>query len=253
MKIAFFDSGIGGLTVLKEAIRLLPFHDYIYYADTQNVPYGTKAKDEVRTFIFDAVNFISRLDVSALVLACNTATSVAVADLRSQYRFPIIGMEPAVKPAVVNNKGKNILVLATPLTLREAKLNTLISQLDQGHKIVKMEMGALVNFAEDFDFCSDSVRAYIHQKLSEIDITDFETLVLGCTHFIFFKDIIREFVGQDLDIIDGNIGTINNLKNKLPAPNPHHPEKGQVDFYSSGIKDGSERVHQLMKVMNGLK
>ena len=100
MKIGFFDSGIGGLTVLKEAIKILPNEDYIYYADTVNAPYGTKLRETVRKHIFTAVEFLSTLGVDILVIACNTATSVAANELRSNYFFPIVGMEPAVKPAI---------------------------------------------------------------------------------------------------------------------------------------------------------
>ena len=120
-KIAFLDSGLGGLTVLREAIKILPGEDYIYYADNMNTPYGVKTKEEVKQHIFNAVKFIVTLDAKALVVACNTATSVAIEDLRQQYNFPIIGMEPAIKPAIEKHKntGKRILILATELSLKE--------------------------------------------------------------------------------------------------------------------------------------
>ena len=125
MRIVFFDSGIGGLTVLKRALVAMPNEEYIYYADTRNVPYGVKPKDEVRTYVLNAADFLSRQNIQALVIACNTATSVAINDLRQRFDFPVIGMEPAVKPAIVRNTGKKILVFATSLTLKESKLDTL--------------------------------------------------------------------------------------------------------------------------------
>ena len=100
MKIGFFDSGIGGLTVLSEALKRLPHHDYLYYADTLHAPYGPKPKEEVRGYIFEAIEFLVRKGADIIVIACNTATSIAVNDLREKYQIPIIGMEPAVKPAI---------------------------------------------------------------------------------------------------------------------------------------------------------
>ena len=148
MVIAFFDSGIGGLTVLKHALRELPDYDYLYFADTKNAPYGVKTAEHVKRLVFAAVDFIAKQNVQALVVACNTATSVAITDLRRRYPFRILGMEPAVKPAVITNRGGKILVLATSLTLQAGKLETLIASVDKNNKTVKMEMDALVGFAE---------------------------------------------------------------------------------------------------------
>ena len=123
MAIAVFDSGIGGLSVLSQARQRLPKKDYVYYADTKNVPYGVKSKEEVLGYVNEAAEFLLGLgNIEALVLACNTATSVAAASLRSKYDIPILGMEPAVKPAVTADKVHRILVTATPLTLREEKM-----------------------------------------------------------------------------------------------------------------------------------
>ena len=124
MKIGFFDSGIGGLTVLSEALKRLPNHEYLYYADTVHAPYGPKPKEEVREYVFKAIEFLVNEGAQIIVIACNTATSIAVSELRQKYSIPIIGMEPAVKPAIesVENSTKRVLVTATPLTLKEEKL-----------------------------------------------------------------------------------------------------------------------------------
>ena len=250
MLIAFFDSGIGGLTVLKDAIRELPGHDYIYYADTKNAPYGLKTKEEVSRHVFEAVDFISKHDIQALVVACNTATAAAIADLRHRYRFPILGMEPAVKPAVIKNRGKNILVLATSLTLKAGKLETLIASVDKRNKTVKMEMDALVGFAESWDFNSGKVRKYIQDKLRKLRMAEFETIVLGCTHFIYYKSIIQEAVGGEIAIIDGNLGTVANLKNVLSGLDAQNAKSGgHVLFYSSGVPDDQNREIKLRELL----
>ena len=149
VRIAFFDSGIGGLTVLHQAIKQMPQEDYLYYADTDHVPYGRKTKEEIRQYVQEAVDFIATQDVKALVVACNTATSVAIQSLRARYSFPILGMEPAVKPAVRNAViSKRVLVTATPVTLREQKLQDLLFQVDQNHKTDLLPLPKLVELAE---------------------------------------------------------------------------------------------------------
>ena len=249
MVIAFFDSGIGGLTVLKDAIRELPNYDYIYYADAKNALYGVKTKEYVRKHVLEAVDFIAKHDIQALVIACNTATAVAITDLRHNYQFHIVGMEPAVKPAVSRNRGKNILVLATSLTLKTSKLEALIASVDKNNKIVKMEMDALVGFAESWDFNSGNVKKYIQDKLRKLRAAKFETIVLGCTHFIYYRSIIQEIVGDEIKIIDGNIGTVARLKNVLSVLGVQNDKNGgHVLFYSSGV-NGKNREIKLREVL----
>ena len=126
MKVGIFDSGIGGITVLKTAIERLPQVEYIYYSDNLHVPYGTKPKEEVVGYVKDVVRFLVDEGVDAILIACNTATSVAVNELRRMYDIPIIGMEPAVKLALDDNESGKVLVTATPLSLKEEKYKNLI-------------------------------------------------------------------------------------------------------------------------------
>lgn len=250
MRIAFFDSGIGGLTVLKRALAAMPGENYIYYADTLNVPYGVKPKEEVRAHIFRAVAFLAKQNIHALVIACNTATSLAINDLRSRYDFPIIGMEPAVKPAVIRNTGKKILVFATSLTLRESKLETLIASLDKRTRIERRELDGLVTFAENFAFDTPLVQRYLQEKLSAIPWEHYETIVLGCTHFIYYAELIQALAGKHIDIIDGNEGTVNHLLNTLGQQRPVTPAGGRrVVFYSTDREDPPERVSRLLALL----
>ncbi|MBN1627369.1 MAG: glutamate racemase [Deltaproteobacteria bacterium] len=252
MIIGFFDSGIGGVTVLKRALELTPDAEYIYYADTKNVPYGVKEKHEVMNCVSEAFNFLANKGIGLAVIACNTATSVAVAELRKRYTFPIIGMEPAIKPAITSNSGKRILVLATSLTLRESKLEELISSLDKTQRIRKLALDELVMRAERFDFDSDKVVHYIKNKLSGIDFNEYETIVLGCTHFIYYSKIIQETAGRHISVIDGNEGTARNMlrviKEKISAPDINY-RKGQITFYSSGVEDPPERINKLLAIL----
>ena len=236
MSIAFFDSGIGGITVLHEALKILHSEDYIYFADTLNAPYGTKSRDEVRTLVFNAVDFIVSLGVSAVVVACNTATSVAIEDLRKRYSIPIIGMEPAVKPAVEKTGGtqKRVLVTATPLTLKEEKLKNLIDRIDNEHIVDLLPLPGLVQFAENFEFRSEVVAEYLKHELAAYDLSRYGTIVLGCTHFLFYRNIFKRIIPAGVDIIDGNIGTINHLKKVLDSKGELKRGKGEIKWYCSG-------------------
>ena len=239
MNIGFFDSGIGGLSVLREALMILPNENYIYYADSDNAPYGTKTKEEVKRLTFDAVKFLNEREIKALVIACNTATSAAVRDLRQVYSFPVIGMEPAVKPAVEknNNGGKRVLVLATALTLKEEKFQNLITRFDAEHIVDMLPAPKLVEFAEKHTFYGPEVSDYISKIMPE-NIDQYGTLVLGCTHFPLFMQALEESIPNSIDIIDGNRGTINHLMDILKSNNllNRSDEKGKVTFYKSGVQ-----------------
>lgn len=238
VRIGFFDSGIGGMTVLHQALRFLPNEDYIFYADTLHVPYGEKPKEEVREYIFNAVDFMAKQGIKALVIACNTATSIAVDDLRKKYDFPILGIEPAVKPAVQSCEGnrKKVLVLATNLTLREEKFHNLVKSIDQ-HDIVEcLPLPGLVQFAENFEFREEKVVTYLKEKLSSFDLKQYGTIVLGCTHFPYFEDSIKKIFYNEVDIISGSIGTAKNLKRILEAKNQINDGTGDILFFKSGYK-----------------
>ena len=251
MRIAFFDSGIGGLTVLKQALAALPNEEYLYFADTRNVPYGLKPKDQVQSHILAAAEFLFKQDIQAMVVACNTATSVAISGLRQRYAIPIIGMEPAVKPALAKNKGKKILVLATSLTLRESKLETLITRLDASNRVERRELDNLVTFAEHFAFDTPEVQAYLKSALADIEWSRYETVVLGCTHFIYYRPLLQALAGQHVQLIDGNEGTVNHLVNTVGHLRSAVPASGpRIAFYASGQAESPERVRQLMALLN---
>lgn len=252
MRIGFFDSGIGGLTVLHEALNNLPDEDYIYFADTANVPYGTKPKETVRAHIFEAVEFLAEQEIKALVVACNTATSVAVEDLRKRYSFPIIGMEPAVKPAVEkNSRHKRVLVLATQLTLREAKFKNLVSKVDNEMIVDFLPAPGLVQLAEGFVFDEAGVGPYLRELLGAYDLSQYGTVVLGCTHFVFFRKALQQILPSGIQIIDGNEGTVKHLRTILERGNRLHEGEGNVRFCHSGrwLEDPAtiDRYETLLK------
>lgn len=246
MQIGFFDSGIGGITVLHDALKIMPHEDYIYYADTLNVPYGPKPKSQVKQYVFDAVDFIVKQGVKAVVIACNTATSVAIEELRIKYDIPIIGMEPAVKPAVENNViNRRVLVTATELTLREEKLQNLVNRVDSDHIVDFLPLPGLVQFAERFEFSEEAVLPYLREQLARFDLTQYKTIVLGCTHFPLFKDMFKQLLPAGIDIIDGNMGTVKNLRRILADRNLLNEGSGNIVFYNSGhLVSDKEKLNQ---------
>ncbi|MCR5657444.1 MAG: glutamate racemase [Butyrivibrio sp.] len=217
MRIGIFDSGNGGLSVLHEAYHILPNQEYVYYADTKHVPYGIKTKEEIRDFCDEIVSFLIDKKVDAIVIACNTATAVAAGFLREKYDLPILAMEPAVKPAVERLTGdeKRVLVMATPVTIREEKLENLLKRVDQKHKVDLLEMPGLVTFAENEEYDSDNVKAYLKKRFAGIDGNDYSSIVMGCTHFNYFKPLYKEVLGENITCIDGNNGTIRHLADVL--------------------------------------
>jgi len=258
MKIGFFDSGIGGITVLHEALKMLPHEDYLYYADTSNVPYGPKPKNEVKKYIFDAIEFIISQEVKAIVIACNTATSIAIEDLRAKYKIPIIGMEPAVKPAVEINKNTNkrILVTGTALTLKENKLRHLITRLNNEHIVDLLPLPGLVQFSEKFEFNEEIILPYLKEQLNKYDLNNYETIVLGCTHFSFYKNMFKKLFPSNINIIDGNIGTVRNLERTLKEMNSLDEGNGNITFFNSGFKIEDktklDKYSELFKILDDI-
>lgn len=216
MKIAFFDSGVGGITIFKEALKDIKA-EYFYFADNLNTPYGTKSKEIVKKYVIENINKIMKLDPDIVVVACNTATSVAIEELRNIYSSKcIIGLEPAIKVSADKNiVDKKILVSATTLTIKEEKIKKLIDKLDIRDKVDFVSVDKLVEFAEDLDFESDEVCGYINEKLSEFNLENYSDLVLGCTHFPLFKEVFKKVLPNSIDVIDSSQGVINNIKNKI--------------------------------------
>lgn len=213
MKIAFFDSGIGGLSVLAEALRRFSGAEFLYFADEDHVPYGTKSRAEIVRLSLDAVGFLVAHGADAVVVACNTATSAAISELRGAFSVPVIGMEPAVKLAADSFGARPTLLIATPLTIAGEKLARLMGRLEC--ETWSLPLPRLVEFAQDLEFDSPAVRAYLWEELGKFELKRLGSLVLGCTHFNYFKDILREILPPHVRIIDGIDGTLNRLASEL--------------------------------------
>ncbi len=238
--IGVFDSGLGGISVLKELVSLMSDEDYIYYGDSFYAPYGTKKKEEIVKRCMEICDYFVSREVKAIVIACNTATSAAVNILRDLYKpLPIIGMEPALKLAAENKENNSIVVMATNLTLNEEKFNNLMKKYSNLNNIIKMPCPELVNIVEN-DMLDDTelVNRQICEYFEDIDMKSLDSIVLGCTHFVFFKEYLSKILDKKTNIIDGNNGTARRLKEILENCESIHKKdkdtkKGEIIFLNS--------------------
>ena len=218
-----FDSGLGGISVLRELRALMPSEHFLYFGDSANAPYGTRTLDEVRALTLRNIGMLYDRGIKAAVIACNTATSAAVQALRERFRdIPIIGMEPALKPAALAHPGGTVLVLATPLTLREEKFTHLMEHYRGGVRIVPLACPELVEFVERGELESDALSDYLHVRLDAYR-SEAAAAVLGCTHFPFLRAAIRRVLGEAVALYDGGQGTARQTQRQLALLNLRNP------------------------------
>ena len=232
--IGVFDSGVGGISVLKELTQLLPHENFIFYGDSANAPYGEKPTEEVYALVSKIAASLVDQGVKAIVVACNTATSVAINRLRQDYpQIPIIGMEPAIKLAAMKQPHHNILVMATPVTLRLDKYQQLSNKLQDISKFIPVACTGLAKRIEQGNLDGDDLKELLHKLLSSY-IGNVDCVVLGCTHYPFIKKQIRQILG-DLPFYDGNMGTAMELRRRLEANHLLNTSEhfGEVEFQSS--------------------
>ena len=244
--IGLLDSGLGGIGVLGEALRQLPNEDYVYYGDTANAPYGDKAPEEVLGLVHQAVERLIELRCKAIVIACNTATSVSAGKLRQELDLPIIGMEPALKPASQLPGGGKILVMATRVTLALPKFQALMAQY--GRDAVPVPCPGLMECVERGELEGPKVTALLRHLLGPWLSQPVKAVVLGCTHYPFLRKTIAALFPAGTPLIDGNAGSVRQLRRRLEEQDllSDRQEPGRITFLSSS-EDPS--VLQRMQTM----
>lgn len=251
--IGFFDSGLGGLSVLKKALEIMPNESYIYYGDSKHAPYGEKTPQEIKELSFNVTEFLISKGVKAIVIACNTATSAAAKELREYYKdIPIIGIEPALKPAIKNHENGSIIVMATKATLTQEKFKNLMDMYGEHREIISLPCPGLVEFIESGDLNGEDVKAFLRERLNPYLNREISSIVLGCTHYPFVKDVIQEIVGASVDIIDGSEGTVKELKRRLEDNDIESSlnNQGSLEIYNS-LEE--EWIIDLSKSLLGIK
>lgn len=245
--IGMFDSGVGGISVLREAVRLLPHERFLFFGDTKNAPYGTKTREEVLRLSRNIVETLLEKGCKAIVIACNTATSAAAAALRAEYAdLPIIAMEPALKPASLLHRDGVVLALATPGTIAGEKYAHLYALYGEG--VISLPCGGLMEFAERGELDGPALRSYLSDLFRPYLGRKVEAVVLGCTHYVFLKGAVGAFF-PGAPLIDGNEGTVRQLARRLGECGLLAPESqaGEATVLSSG---GPEAEALMKKLLN---
>ena len=246
--IGVMDSGVGGISVLKHIHVLLPHENLLYVADSKYAPYGNKTPAEITARCFAVADFLIAQNVKALVVACNTATAAAIDAMREKYPLPIIGMEPAVKPAAEASKNGVVGVLATVGTLKSAQFAALLESYGRNVKVVTQACVGLVECVERGELESTETKALIRQYCVPLLADGADTLVLGCTHYPFVKDAIREIVGDKISLIDTGAAVAKQLKRQLEENGflSTSNQPASIQFWTNSEADNAEQVIEAL-------
>ncbi len=247
------DSGLGGLSVLKVLRRVLPNENYIYFGDSANAPYGEKSGDEVRRITDENIGMLTENGAKAVVIACNTATSAAAEYVREKYKdVPIIGMEPAIKPAAMMAPHPKVVVMATPLTLMREKFLRLVEKYSDEAEFVIVPCHGLVELVESGVVEGEEMDECLKNILSPYtDGSDVDAVVLGCTHYVHASDAIKKALGGNVEIFDGVLGTVREVERRLEAENIINKSECEgmlVICNSSDDVDFIERSEMLLEL-----
>lgn len=246
--VGIFDSGVGGLSVLREIRQLLPHESLLYVADSGHVPYGEKSPEYIRERCILITEHLLAQGAKALVLACNTATAAAAADLRERYpQLPIVGMEPAVKPAAAATRSGVVGVLATTGTLKSARFAALLDRFASDVRVVTQPCPGLVECIEAGELQAPATRELLQRYVEPLLAEGCDTLILGCTHYPFLRPLLHTLVPESVSLVDTGAAVARQLQrlldqHDLQAPGPARPTR----YWSSGAP---ERLRQVLPLL----
>jgi glutamate racemase len=242
--IGVFDSGVGGMSVLRQLVKFLPQERFLYFGDSANAPYGTRPTPEIRALTMAAAHKLMDRGCKALVVACNTATAAAITDIRKAYPDRIIiGIEPALKVAADHFPGGEIGVMATPATLREEKFDHLLHRFTEKCHVTKIPAPGLVEVVERGVAVSEDTEKLLTPLLSPY-YDKLDAVVLGCTHYPFAAPVIQKLLGQHTALLHGGEGTAKETRRRLAAADLLHDGEGEVIIENSS---GDENMIALCK------
>lgn len=253
--IGIFDSGIGGLSIAQEIAKHLPHERFIYFADTAHVPYGPRNDQNIRELTAQAIEWLYRKGCKVAVVACNTASAFSLDYLREHYgdNFPIIGLVPALKPAVLQSKSKTVAVLATPATFRGQLIKDVVDKFAQpsGVTVIPVTCLDLVPFVESGAQMSAACLATLKDILQPVVDQGADYLVLGCTHYPFLKIAIQSIFGQKLTLIDSGLAVARQtarilIKNELLFEQNHEGDV-RIECYVSG--NNAESLRPILQLL----
>lgn len=232
--IGLFDSGVGGTSIWREIHDLLPNEDTVYLADSKNAPYGQKSKEEIIALCIKNTEFLLNLNCKIIVVACNTATTNAIKELRTKYDIPFIGIEPAIKPAALNSQKHVIGILATQGTLNSELFNQTAEKFHDT-KIIEQIGHGLVPLIENGEMNSKEMNKLLHSYLKPMIAANIDYLVLGCSHYPYLIPQIKKILPKEIKIIDSGEAVARQTKNVLSERNELNNEKNNAKavFYSN--------------------
>ena len=234
--VVVFDSGVGGISVLRALVRELPRERFVYFGDSANAPYGPRSTEEIRSLTLENLRRLDeRYSFKAAVVACNTATSAAIVQIRAAWPDrPIIGIEPALKLAADRHPGGNILVMATQTTLREAKFDALARRVGSSCTVTRLPCPELVEYVERGETDSPELEAFLRRTLAPWSGAALDAVVLGCTHFPFAAEVFRRILPPETELLDGSEGTARQTRRRLKAEGLlRQAEEGSTVFLNS--------------------
>ena len=241
--VAVFDSGVGGISVLRHLVRHMPGERFLYYGDSANAPYGSRTTEEVRQLTLAAAEKLTtEYPVKALVIACNTATAAAVIQVREKYPdLIVIGIEPALKVAADHFPGGRIGVMATEVTLREEKFDILLHRFDEECTITKIPAPGLVQLIEAGKVDAEETEALLRQILGD-HIGKLDALVLGCTHYPFAAKAISRVLGKQTVLLEGGDGTARETRRRLAEADLLEEGQGEIRILNSADDENMIRM-----------
>ena len=238
--IGVFDSGLGGVSVLREALHVLPHERFIYYGDNRNAPYGDRTEAEITEFTMRCAHTLADRGAKAILIACNTATATCIERIRSELEVPVVSVEPAIKPACMQPGDGKILMMATRATTRLQRYLALQARMPDPSRIVNVPCSGLVERIEQGIFAADAFDDLLDGYLSAYHTMQIDGIVLGCTHYIFIRSAIRRYAAMHLKgactLFDGNEATAHQLARVLSEHGILNGTEsaGGVEFHTSG-------------------
>ena len=234
--IVVFDSGVGGISVLRALVHVLPAEHFVYFGDSANAPYGPRGTEEIRTLTLENLRRLDRrFSFKAAVIACNTATSAAITQLREEYPDrPIVGIEPALKLAADRHPGQTVAVMATQTTLREEKFAALTRRVESSCRVIGLACPKLVEFVERGETDSPELEDYLRQTFALYSGDSIAAVVLGCTHFPFVRRALLRVLQPGTELLDGSEGTARHTRRLLEERDLlSRSSCGTVEFHNS--------------------
>jgi glutamate racemase len=253
LPIGIFDSGVGGLTVAKEIMKALPSEDIIYFGDLARTPYGSKSQETVKKFSIEITNFLIKQQVKMIVVACNTASSLALTELKERFNLPIIGViQPGVSKAIKSTKSKRIGVIGTQATISSNAYMDAIKSIDANIQVLSQPCPLFVPLVEEGWIEHEVTKLVAKEYLSPLKENHIDTLILGCTHYPFLKNVLQEIMGDEVILVDSAIEVACETKKVLTKHNLLHQQNPNPS-YKFYVSDASSKFVEIGKILLGKK